>query len=141
MQWQDYVNEEAPAVVEFVSWLSGLHHSVQLDLVARMDALEARAAHGDIQVPEASGLSGDLDAIRGDPDLYELRWTLLTKQVRQYHAEPGRFPDHLVKLHLHIKGDTVRRDPIAPARQENEIRNAIDRYQSGDALDWDISPK
>ena len=139
MQWHGYVDEDDASVAEFASWLTTLPPFAQKDAVARMDALEARAAIGEIEVPQDDDQFADLDAIRRNPDVYELRWRILTKQIRQYHGEPDGCPNHLVRLHLHIKGDTMRRDATADSQQEIEIRKAVKRYQDGAPLIWDIA--
>jgi len=136
MTWIDYVDEDDSSVQEFTDWLLSLQHFARNDLIARMEARQAIAARGELVLPTDLRVRGELDAIRADPDLFELRWTMLSKQVRQYHAEPVSHPDSLVRLHLHMKADSGHFDPSAGARQEQEIQKAADRYHNGAADDW-----
>lgn len=128
MTWIDVIDDNHPSVVELADWLSTLNPRTYLDLVGRMDALKARAARGEIHVPE-DGSYQELDAIRKDPDIYELRWTLLSKEIRQYHGEPARHPNHLIALHVHIKGDKVHRELHSHPGQDAEIDTAVKRYR------------
>lgn len=135
MTWRDYWDESDPSVLEFAQWLASLHPSVLKDVVARFDSLRERAALGRIVIPE-DGTVGDLDAIVRDPDLYELRWTVLTKVIRQYHGEPPGLPNDLVNLHIHIKADTVRRELHTDPTQDQEISKAMLRYRAGETRGW-----
>lgn len=138
MTWLDYVDDGAPSVAAFASWLSQLHPSVRRDLVVKIDALRALAAAGDIVISGDDAVD-QLAAIRADPDLYELRWTLLTKVVRQYHGEPPEDGDLLVALHMHIKGDTTllrRGGQRRISNQPAEIARAVRRYRDGHESAW-----
>ncbi|PPH11634.1 hypothetical protein C5C71_06420 [Rathayibacter sp. AY1C1] len=138
MDWHDYVDEDDDAVEHFAEWLSTLKPFARRDVIAMMDTLEARASRGEVVIPDDARLPGDLDAIRSDPDIYELKWTLLSKKIRQYHAEPRLLPDHLVRLHLHIKVDSGRGDDSADAQQQVEIDKAVARYHDGEPSTWGV---
>ncbi|MGD8168547.1 hypothetical protein ACEXOS_015100 [Herbiconiux sp. P16] len=135
LAWHDYVDETDEKVVELADWISSLRPFAQLEVVARLDELEERAAAGLIQIPQ-DGAPADLDAIQADPEVYELRWTVLNKKVRQYHGEPDGMPHALVRLHRHIKVQSGRNDPTAGARQQVEIMKAVDRYKHGESSGW-----
>ncbi|MGV8912253.1 MAG: hypothetical protein ACOH14_06495 [Rhodoglobus sp.] len=129
MTWFDAVDDDDEAVQELADWLDSLPPLAQVDVVSRITTLEGIASRGEIQVPEDEGTSRDLDAIHSDPDLFELKWTLYTKHIRQYHGEPPQHPGSLIRLHRHIKSDTREFDPNAGQRQQDEIEKAIARYR------------
>ncbi|WP_313540256.1 hypothetical protein [Leifsonia aquatica] len=138
MTWHEYWDDSDPSVIELADWVSELHPSVRKDAISRLDSLRSRAAMGQVVVPDDDS-PGELDAIVRDPDLYELRWTILTKVIRQYHGEPSRFPDVLVNLHIHIKADTVRPEAHVEPTQDEEIAKAMLLYLAGDPLDWGLT--
>lgn len=122
LMWVGSIDEHDESVVEFAEWVSGLARFARNDVMAQIDALCGLAARGEL----VEG-TGDIEPIRTDPDLYELRWRLLSKVIRQYHGEPARHSKHLVKLHLHIKADSARQEASGRSQQE-EIELAIGRY-------------
>ena len=123
MNWLDFVDDSHPSAIALVDWISGLAPFNQTWVLGQIDGLFEVAAEGGI-VDEGEIR---LKPIRSDPDIYELRWTLLTKKIRHYHAEPIRQPDLLVKLHHHIK--ELFDDPAETSRAQNvEIQHAQDRY-------------
>ena len=137
MEWLEFIDETDQAVVEFATWLMTLIPAARKDLVGRIDELKNLAARGEIVLPEDESERGELDAIRRNPDLYELRWTLYTKVVRQYHAEPARLPENLVSLLIHIKTDTAHPGVPQPhGDQDVEISKALLRYSAGEKSDW-----
>lgn len=123
LTWLEWIDEDHESVVALVDWLATLHPSVRMDTLTRIESLCDKAARGELVAGEP-----DIDPIVTDPDLYELRWRLLSKVVRQYHGEPPGRPNHLVKLHIHIKADSVRQEASDRSQQE-EIDQAIDRYR------------
>ncbi|MCS6559088.1 hypothetical protein NYQ31_11825 [Curtobacterium flaccumfaciens] len=130
MSWRDYVDDAAASSLVFEQWLSTLAPWARVPLIARIDDLTGAAARGEIVWnPDAENdPNAPLVPIRADPDLYELRWKLLSKQVRQYHAEPADPDDILVSLVLHIK--------TGKHNQDAEIENAVERYERGAASEW-----
>lgn len=122
LNWVDSIDYQHESVISLSDWIEGLSRYAQLDVVARLESLTTKAANGELVVGEEQ-----IEPIVSDPAMYELRWTLLSKIVRQYHAEPEKYPEHLVKLHIHIKADATRQ--VASERsQQQEIDTAIDRY-------------
>lgn len=122
MNWVDSIDYGHESVISLMNWIESLPRFTQLDVVASLESLSTKAANGELVVGEEQ-----IKPIVSDPAMYELRWTLLSKLVRQYHAEPEKHPELLVKLHIHIKADVTRQ--IARERsQQEEIETAIDRY-------------
>lgn len=122
LSWIEWIDDDHESVIALADWLATLHPSVRKDILTRIEALCEKAARGELVVGEP-----EIEPIVTDPDLYELRWGLLSKVVRQYHGEPPGRPKHLVKLHIHIKADSARQDASERSQQE-EIDQAIDRY-------------
>lgn len=122
LTWLEWVDDTHESVIALTDWIQSLHPSRQNEIVSRIEALCGKAARGELVVGDVW-----IEPIVSDPVMYELRWTLFTKVVRQYHAEPDEYPNHLVKLHLHIKADTARREASSRSQQE-EIEWAIERY-------------
>lgn len=124
MSWFDFVDDSHPSAVALVEWIQGLAPFARTYVLGQIDALLETAAEG--------GIVDDgevrLLPIRSDPDLYELRWTLLSKKVRQYHAEPPHQTELLVKLHHHIKA-LSKEKAITTQAQDSEIDHAQDRYR------------
>jgi hypothetical protein len=129
--WRDYLDEHHDSTTELTDWIESLPPFAQSSVLGQIDALFELAASGQIQI----GDEGKLRPIRRDPDLYELKWKLLSKAVRQYHAEPPQYPDDLVKLHIHIK--SMRKTSAGTrAAQDMEISQAQLRYVTGESSEW-----
>lgn len=126
-RWAGGLDDGDASVLQFAEWLAGLPEHVQRDAVSRIEALRELARQGSVVLGHDE--KDQLKAVESDPDMYELRWTLYTKRVRQYHAEPDRYPSHLIALHLHIKGDTVNRSWTPVRGQQEEIVFAKSRYR------------
>lgn len=122
LSWIEWIDDDHESVIAFAEWLEGLPRLARAEVVSRIDVLCDKAARGDLVVGEP-----EIEPIVTNPDLYELRWKLLTKHVRQYHGEPAGRPEHLVKLHIHIKADSVRQE-ASERSQQQEIDWAIHRY-------------
>lgn len=130
MEWRDFIDDEHPDALALEQWLMTLLPPFRRRAVGELDALLELAAEGKIPFDPASELdpNAQLKPVRRDPDLYELRLTLLTKKIRHYHAEPHRDPRLLVALHLHIKN--------GKSSQDAAISHARLRYRMGDSRDW-----
>lgn len=130
MEWRSYRDESHASVQEVASWLESLKPFVRDSLLGQIDALVELAAAGEIPFDEhaADDPKAPLKPIWDQPELYELRWTLLTKKLRQYHGEPPTIPDLLVDLHLHFKGNGNT--------QNEEISQALLRYRAGEMGSW-----
>lgn len=133
MEWKDYIDPAHASVRELDEWVVGLAPFAQDFVLGEIAALRELAAAGDIPVGDRR-----LDPIRVDPDVYELRWTLLSKKVRQYHGEPRRMPAELVRLHIHIKALIDGNQASTKAIQDAEIRHARLRYRIGERTDWEL---
>ncbi len=129
--WREYVDEHHDSTIELTDWIESLQPFAQSSVLGQIDALLDLAASGQIHAGDESKLR----PIRRDPDLYELKWKLLSKAVRQHHAEPPHYPDDLVKLHVHIK--SMRKTSAETrAAQDMEISQAQFRYVAGESSEW-----
>jgi hypothetical protein len=130
MDWLDYIDQSHPSVVAFSDWLSTLLPPVQTVLLGQIEALTDLAAEGAlIYDPDAeNNPKALLVPIRKQPEIFELRWKLLTKQVRQYHAEPVMRPDVLAALHIHIK--------TSNPPQKQEVATAVSRHAIAETVGW-----
>lgn len=133
MTWVDFMAEESEGVLGFLHWLSGLEEGDLELAIGRIHALRELAANGELPDDD-----GRLKPIRTDPDIYELRWFEYGEHLRQYHAEPPEFPDHLVILHMHIKHLSPTSDEVTDDLQQQEINWAVMRYKGGRHRDWGI---
>lgn len=95
-------------------------------LLGEIDALFEAAALGELE--ESSDWYNPIDAIRRDPDIYELRFRTGKRHLRFYHGEPLAFPDLLVKLHRHLK--------VNKESQDIGISQAVLRYRGGLLRHW-----
>ncbi|WP_243077345.1 hypothetical protein [Microbacterium sp. SS28] len=117
-------------MTEVLLWMSTLTTTVQEEVVGRILALCELAASGELHLGE------DLQPIHRDPELYELRWNFGETLVRQYHAEPARLPQVLVKLHLHLKHLATESESLTTELQNQQIGYALLRYRAGERTDW-----
>lgn len=132
MTWLEYVDTTHNSVVALADWIDTLQPFAQEFVVGQMDALQESAAAGLLR----DGDDGKIKPIRVDPDIYELRWKLLSKAVRQYHAEPPAMPAELVRLHVHIKTFVPKNRPLTSRLQDAEIKHAQGRYGAGESSSW-----
>lgn len=130
MEWRSFRDDGHASVEEVAAWLESLKPFVRESLLGQIDALVELAATGEIVFdPNAQDdPKAPLKPIWDQPELYELRWTLLSKKLRQYHGEPASHPDLLVDLHLHFKGNGNT--------QDQEISQAVLRYRAGERGVW-----
>jgi len=91
------------------------------------------AARGDLH---AEG--EDIGPIWKTPDLFELRWNFGRQLYRMIHAEPARFPDHLIGLRFHEKSVVGTNADVRDA-QDAEVAVAKLRYLAGDSSDWGVA--
>lgn len=131
LTWVDYVDSAHPSPIELDDWIDSLAPFARDSVLGQIDALRDLAAEGGIR----DGDESRLKPIARDPDMYELRWKLLNKAVRQYHAEPRSLPTTLVKLHIHIKKSGASKVETKNL-QNSEISQAILRHRGGIASHW-----
>jgi hypothetical protein len=132
LEWVFYNDVEHPSEVALVAWIESQLPFNQTFIIGQIEALRELASQGLLEYPDRR-----LDAIRHEPEIYELRWKLLTTMVRQYHGEPKDFDGHLIKLHSHIKKQFRSRHETTRA-QDGEIAQAALQYQKGEPESWGI---
>jgi hypothetical protein len=132
LDWYDYSDPAHPAVMDLDAWVSSLAPFAQASVLGQIDALMELAAEGKIVIGDDSRLV----PIRTNPDIYELKWTLLSKKVRQYHAEPPSHLDSLLKLNIHIKQFVPNDYTATKGLQDAEILQAALRYLVGKPSNW-----
>jgi len=128
MQWRDFIDDSHPAAQQLASWLGALWPPTRNWAVGELDSLIEDAAAGKLTWDSTPNAKTNVVPVRANPELFELRWKLLTTHIRQYHAEPTVLPDHLVSLHMHIKSNK--------AHQDQQISDAQDRYNLGAPTQW-----
>ena len=132
MDWVDWEDLTSPGQVKLSAWLETLAPFNVAFVVGQIDALRELAAEGRI----THGDTGKLNPIRDEPEIYELKWKLLSVAVRQYHGEPTTFPTDLVRLHMHIKEFVPGDRKATSALQDIEIEFAVKRYVDGEPANW-----
>ena len=135
LEWQPFRDEGHPSVQAVGAWLGSMSQLDREAAVGDILALRALAANGAIVEGEDEGYAS-LKPIRRDPDLFELRWYMFGKHVRQYHAEPPEMPIKLIDLHLHLKTIVPRDDAATRSAQDEEISWAQMRYFGGKSRQW-----
>lgn len=118
MRWFDATEWDHPSVVEVEEHFAAKGMAVLLQARGRIAMFEDKAAYGRLYAVDDD--STEISPIWKDPDVYEIRFKVLTAMVRLYHGEPASYPDVLVKLHRHIKEDTDS--------QQLEIDHAVEVY-------------
>lgn len=123
-RWVDNEDYSHPSVASFWSWWSSLTPFVQTHQEGVLEDLFDRATRGELW--ESNDGATPIKPIRTDPEVFELRKTLLSTAIRFYHAEPEVDASLLVRHHRHIKNDSsVQQDEINWAVRQHEkwIRN------------------
>ena len=133
--WIDYLDDAHAAVEEFAAWLKSTAPFVRDHFAGEYDGLREAAAYGKIIHGEPETVTR-IKPLRKRPEMWELRWTILTKEVRQYHGEPASDPSYLVALNLHMKPARNVAHAIAKVMQDKQIAFAGKRYTSGAAKKW-----
>ena len=135
LEWRSYRDEKNHSVAAVGAWLSSLNEYQRESAIGDILALRDQAAAGQLVEGDEDDFV-NIKPVRRDPDLFELRWSLFGKHLRQYHAEPKRFPRLLVDLHLHIKHIDYKSRRRTTRAQEIEISYALFRYRVGDSQEW-----
>lgn len=125
----DYTDPTHGSIVAFVAWLRDLAPFARDFVTGEIAALLDDAMEGNLY--DTGDERTPIKPIRVDPEIFELRRTVLSKKLRMYHGEPAEFPDFLVQIHLHMK--------IDKKTQEEEIAYSADRYTAGYASKWGIA--
>lgn len=119
--WHYFHDSSHDAVQELEEWLSGLGAFARSDILGTLDSLFERASQGQLWRAGERHKS-NIEPIWEDPEMYEIRYTALTRMLRFYHGEPERYPSILLSLHKHIKHDDKD--------QQKQIEFAAERYHS-----------
>lgn len=123
--WVDAQDPSHDNVVQLLRWILSLPEAERLDVIGRITALRNLAADGLID----DGDDELLDAIRRNPDVWELRWNFDGVLVRQYHAEPAEAPSELIDLHAHIKEIFPNDQQAIDDSQDVQISQGLFRYK------------
>jgi hypothetical protein len=126
LEWRGYVDESHPSVSAISSWMNTLTPWARAHEEGEIDDLMDAAANGELW--DSGDETTKIKPIRKDPEIFELRYTALSKKLRFYHGEPLELPRSLVSLHRHIK--------TTASSQQFEIVYAADRYTSGRSTAW-----
>lgn len=133
-EWRTYVDDTHPSSITFAAWLSSLSPFNLRHFVGQLDGLKEAAANGLIPHGQPDDTTR-IKPIWDQPELWELRWTMLTTKVRQYHAEPISEPNLLAALHIHVKDVTGTRAQ-SKAAQDAEIKEAVKSHTNHGNGGW-----
>lgn len=131
--WIDFIDQNNESVKELNQFIDSLPVNKRLLLIGKIQELMEMASLG--KIPKSSW---QLENIAMDPDLFELKWKFMDKEIthiRQYHAEPERVPRVLVALHAHIK-ETLGSLLEIRVKQNVQIAFARARFNSGQKNQW-----
>lgn len=104
--------------MEYEAWFASLSFFAREYEQGEVEALFEAAANGALW--DSNDEKTPIKPIRTDPEIFELRRTALSKQLRFYHGEPSKHPTLLVGLHRHIKSS----DDL----QQTEIEYAVTKF-------------
>lgn len=134
-EWRRYINDSHPAVVKFARWLEGLAPFNRNHLLGEYEGLLELAEGGRVPHGDPPSVTR-IKPIRNRPELWELRWQMLNRKVRQYHGEPTSHPNLLIALHLHIKFEPSMPAGIVKTLQDSAIKYAGKRFKAGRPAEW-----
>lgn len=128
--WTYTYDSEHERVKELDDWLENLAPFDRDHYLGQLDGLFEDAAAG--KVVDVGDSKTPIKPVRMDPDLFELRHQVLKRKLRFYHGEPEKHPQHLVRLHKHIKrtqqdGNATRE--ISKQDQDEQMDFAVARYR------------
>ncbi|WP_447943429.1 hypothetical protein [Microbacterium aurum] len=124
--WRDFQDANHEQYKAFEAWLTSMNDHQRQHRLGEIDDLFEAAALGELE--ESSDWKNPIDAIRRDPEIYELRQKAGKQHLRFYHGEPNDHTDLLVKLHKQIKTDKES--------QDLGISQAVLRYAGGQRSEW-----
>lgn len=135
LSWHLYCDEFAVEVVlrEIQALIpAGLTESEVKHRLAQIDAVMDAAREGTLVRAEDQPA---LKAVRRNPSLWELRWTIAGREWRMYHAEPDELVQHLVALRFHEKWVGGTPDQVE-VEQNRQIDMGAGRLISGRPRLW-----
>lgn len=126
--WRDHIDGNRACVQEYDDFVAKLPPVPRAAAKANLKVLMNRAAQG--RLWQADDDSTEIKPVRKDPELYELRWKILTIHARMYHAEPEVAPAELWALNRHLKGAYSEggSEWHSQAHQQAEIDHSAARY-------------
>lgn len=134
-EWRRYIDDSHPAVQKFVGWLESLAPFSRNHLLGEYEGLLELAEMGMIDHRDPPSVTR-IKPVRNRPEMWELRWQMLNRKVRQYHGEPASHSGVLVALHLHVKFEPTMASGMVKSLQDAAIKYAARRYHLGRSDGW-----
>ncbi|MCH8570335.1 hypothetical protein LSI54_02975 [Nesterenkonia sp. AY15] len=98
--------------------------------------LQERACLGQATTKRDTRSRHDLDSVRTEPHLWELRLQVGSWLLRQYHAEPAEFPSLLVAVKAYSKEVQGKTGQEITDEQDSEIAVGAARYDRESCRHW-----